>query len=328
MTRLDESILEFVKRNGPSTPIEVASKVGANSLIVTAILIDAVSQKKIKRSKRSMGSMHFFYYPEQTNVLQKKISNLLTPADKEMLQKLMKENVIGEHELKPQEIPILKNLEDLINGVIIEHGGRPFRCWVAPNIPEEKAKELATNKITSQVEIKTEEVTAPKVVEVKPEPKVAETKAAPTPAKVEQKTLVTEKKTKKAEKKLKAAEKEKIKQEVLVELKGGFKDLVSGWLEKQNIDVLDEKVIKEGKEYELSVKIPTPLGKQKYMVKVLNLGKRKTGQSIISSVGTEAATKRIPAVIISSSGFAKTAKKYWEKELQDLVTLVSKEDLE
>lgn len=309
MARLDESILEFVKRNGPCTPVEVARKIGANSLIVTAILIDAVSQKKIRRSKRSIGTMNFYYYPEQAPILQKRISNLLTPADKEMLQKLMKENVIGEYELKPEEVPILSNLEDLVNGFTIEHGGQPFKCWVAPNVPEAKAKELATSKISSQVGAKVEEV-------------------APKEVKVEQKTLVAEKKPKKAEKKLKAAEKEKIKQEVLVELKGGFRDVVAGWLEKQNIDVLDEKVIKEGKEYELEVKIPTPLGKQKYMVRVLDFGKKKVGQSNISSIGTEAATKRIPAVIISSTGFAKTAKKYWEKELQDLVTLVSKEDLE
>ena len=87
-------------------------------------------------------------------------------------------------------------------------------------------------------------------------------------------------------------------------------------------------MIKKGRVYELEVRVPTKLGKQTYLVRVIDHGKKALGQKELSDVGMEAVSKRMPAIIISKTGFAKSAKKYWEKELEDLVTLVDKNDLE
>ena len=78
----------------------------------------------------------------------------------------------------------------------------------------------------------------------------------------------------------------------------------------------------------MEVRVPTPLGKQTYIVRVLDYGKKAINQSVLSGIGMDAIGKRVPAIVISKTGFAKSAKKYWEKELKDLVILVSKDDLE
>ena len=93
MGKLDEEILLFVKRNGPSTPIDIAQKMGVNSIIITAVLVDAMSQNKILRSKRKIGSSKYYFYPEHLSTLQRKIADGLNLKEKELLQKLLKEMV-------------------------------------------------------------------------------------------------------------------------------------------------------------------------------------------------------------------------------------------
>jgi len=285
-------------------------------------MIDARGQKKLKRSKRRVGSYYYYYYPEQQSVLQKKINNILTQQDKEMIQKLLDKNVISEGDVNPQEVAILSGLEDLIRGFTVEYDNKLLRCWSAPNIAEDKARDLVLKKL-GPVEPKVEEK-PPEVVEKKPVPKPVPPKVEEKPKKVQKKISREEKKETELAEELKA----KVRKEILAELKGSFRDNVLHWLEKQNIDVIEERVVKEGQEAELEVKVPTPLGRQSYLVRILDYTKKSASQNDLSTIGMDAVAKRIPAIIISSTGFAKTAIKFWKKELENMVTLMSEEDLE
>ena len=331
MGRLDEEILNYIRRNGPSTPIDIAQKLGINSIIVTAVLVDAVSQNKLMKSKRKTGSQKYYFYPDQLQMMQKKIADTLTPADKELLQKLMKENVVGELDLKPEEAAVLINLEDLIGSFALDFKGNPLKCWYSPDMQEGKARDVAMQKLTARFG------------GVAGMPKAAPQVSSQDQRIIQQVQQASEKMEKerqarveKAEKPVaakvekKASRKKKTLQDRLLESEGlkDFKNSVLAWLEKSNIDVTTEKVLKGGKEVELEVKVPTPVGKQKYLVRVLDTGKKPVSQEELSSIGMEAVTKRTPVIIISASGFAKNAKKYWQKELSDLVLLMSKDDLD
>ena len=63
-------------------------------------------------------------------------------------------------------------------------------------------------------------------------------------------------------------------------------------------------------------------------MRILNTGKKPASLEDVSTIGTQAVARRIPVIIISETGFAKNAKKYWEKELEDIVFLMSKDDLD
>ena len=352
MPKLDEQILGIIRNAGPSTPMEIASRInGTDSLIVGAVLADAESQKKIKKSKRRIGGgLRYYYFPDQLGILQKKISNTLTTHEKEVLQILMKENLLGEFEISEQIKIILPNLEDLIRSFNIEHDGNTYRCWSSPTMNEKLAFDTAMEKITGrlgtgeaeevrketaeekiQKELKTENPRAT-TEEIKPEVKVQEkVKAAP---KIEKKTTTSDSrqaKLSKEEKVQKETEEEmrdRIRKEILREIEGDFGDIVLRWLETKDIDVRSETSVPDENTYELEVKVPTPLGRQTYMVKILDFPKKPASQNDVAAIGTEAVTRRVPAMVISSTGFAKTAIKYVDKELKDLVFLIDKNDIE
>ncbi|MFH1450958.1 MAG: hypothetical protein ABIF92_03180 [archaeon] len=99
-------------------------------------------------------------------------------------------------------------------------------------------------------------------------------------------------------------------------------------LEKHEIDIKDQRTIKNGREYELEVSVPTALGNQTYLVKVFDSGKKPVSAKDIYSLGMDAIGRKIPAIAISSNGFAKTAIKKWKEELRDFMMLMTEDDLE
>ncbi|MFH1450957.1 MAG: hypothetical protein ABIF92_03175 [archaeon] len=178
MVRLDEKILDYVRRTGPSTPIEVAQRVGSDSMIVAAILVDAASQHRIKRSKRRVnGSYRYYYFPEQEKALQKRINGVLTPQDKDMIQKILNEKIICELDVAPQEISILSGLEDLIQGFTFEYNNRIVRGWSAPTITEEKAREDILKRLKPVVKEPEAKAEQPKAAPKEPESKKKCTRA-------------------------------------------------------------------------------------------------------------------------------------------------------
>ena len=327
MGQLDEEILLFVKRNGPSTPIDIAQKMGVNSIIITAVLVDAMSQNKILRSKRKIGSSKYYFYPEHLSTLQRKIADGLN----------LKENVVGEFELKPEDSKVLSELEDLIGAFVLDVNGTPVRCWYSPDMDEVKARNFAMAKVEERFGAKKQlQVAAPQIrpqdqkiieqLEALPEKPAREVpKAAPQPAKAKIQKLDKFDKQKAKKTKGKKADQSVLALDAEMEK---FKEEVYEWLEKNNIDVESEKKLKSDKEVELTAKVPTPFGKQTYIVRVISMGKKPATLENVSTIGTDAISRRIPVIIISASGFAKNAKKYWEKELQDLVFLMSKDDLD
>jgi len=338
MGKLDEEILLFVKRNGPSTPIDIAQKMGVNSIIITAVLVDAMSQNKILRSKRKIGSSKYYFYPEHLSTLQRKIADGLNLKEKELLQKLLKENVVGEFELKPEDSKVLSELEDLIGAFVLDVNGTPVRCWYSPDMDEVKARNLAFQKLQEQFGVPKAPVSVPqlrpqdqKIIEQlealpeKPAREIPKVPAHPEKAKAKIEKLDRFDKSKAKKAKGKKADQSVLALDTEMEK---FKEEVYEWLEKNNIDVESEKKLKSDKEVELTAKVPTPFGKQTYIVRVISMGKKPATLENVSTIGTDAISRRIPVIIISASGFAKNAKKYWEKELQDLVFLMSKDDLD
>ncbi|MFH1424154.1 MAG: hypothetical protein ABIG20_00565 [archaeon] len=350
MPKIDAAILDYIKRAGPSTPIEISQRVGVDSIVVSAILVDASGQNRIAASKRRVGSQRLYYYPDQKRALEKKINSILTQQDKEVLQVLMDHKALAEADVDEGGARLLENLEDLVSAFTLQNETGTMRCWYTPNIREEQAKDIIMKRLfpkraereEPKVEEKEEPKAEPKRVERDAQtrdngllkPPIRSSEPKPEPKKVEPKQTELVPKGKKEpedeeeERKISDDEREQIRKELLAEMRGSFRDNVLQWFEKQEIDLMEEKVIKEGQEVELEVKVPTPLGKQNYLVKVFDYAKKGVSQNDLATVGMDAISRRIPAIVISSTGFAKSAKKYWKKELEDLVTLMSDDDLE
>jgi len=73
---MKEKIVEFIRENGPTLPVQIVSKTGGNSFVASAYLSDLVDKKEILQSEERVGSVPLYYLSGQESLLKEKIDEL------------------------------------------------------------------------------------------------------------------------------------------------------------------------------------------------------------------------------------------------------------
>ena len=73
---MKEKIVEFIRENGPTLPVQIVSKTGGNSFVASAYLSDLVDKKEILQSEERVGSVPLYYLAGQESLLKKKLDEL------------------------------------------------------------------------------------------------------------------------------------------------------------------------------------------------------------------------------------------------------------
>lgn len=73
---MKEKIVEFIRENGPTLPVQIVSKTGGNSFVASAYLSDLVDKKEILQSKEKVGSVPLYYLAGQESLLKTKLDEL------------------------------------------------------------------------------------------------------------------------------------------------------------------------------------------------------------------------------------------------------------
>jgi hypothetical protein len=73
---MKEKIVEFIRENGPTLPVQIVSKTGGNSFVASAYLSDLVDKKEILQSEERVGSVPLYYLAGQESLLKEKIDEL------------------------------------------------------------------------------------------------------------------------------------------------------------------------------------------------------------------------------------------------------------
>jgi len=73
---MKEKIVDFIRENGPTLPVQIVSKTGGNSFVASAYLSDLVDKKEILQSEERVGSVPLYYLAGQEALLKKKLGEL------------------------------------------------------------------------------------------------------------------------------------------------------------------------------------------------------------------------------------------------------------
>ncbi len=173
---MKEKIVEFIRENGPTLPVQIVSKTGGNSFVASAYLSDLVDKKEILQSAERVGSVPLYYLKGQESLLKKKIDDLnLSVKTARSFQKKKVVETPGLESKRKDFDRRLKQIED-------EENTRSEKKKSAL----EKAREL----IKKTVERPKPEVPKPKIekpIEVRPKfkvPKIVEEHKVETPEKI------------------------------------------------------------------------------------------------------------------------------------------------
>lgn len=269
---MKEKIVDFIRENGPTLPVQIVSKTGGNSFVASAYLSDLVDKKEILQSEERVGSVPLYYLAGQEDLLKKKIGEL--NAGVKTARSFQKKPVDETPELESKRKDFDRRLKQ-----IEEEESR--RQEVKKKSALEKARELI--KKTVELPKPKVEIPSPKIEVPKPKTEIPKPIERPRVAKPK----VVE------------------KVEEVDEL--SFSKRALEFLERLNVDVLQSDKLTDISG-ECVVQAPSSVGPLKFYVKIW--GKKRLNKSDIAESYALALEKKMPVIILTNGTVAKTAKKY------------------
>ncbi len=345
---VQDQILDFIKETGPTLPARVAKVIKQELLITSAHLADLVSQRKLVVSNLKVGASPLYYITGQEEKLLEFAQGNLNPKDYDVLMRLKENKVLREESLELLPRVALRNMKDFAIPLQVRFQGKTEVFWKWHLIPEQEVKgmisailnppqkttappkveESSTIDIPSPKDIP-EEIQQPKeeIVESstpkEPEssPEVSSTPVVQEPKETKQesqKTLSQEAPAKEKqpeetkEPKTPIAQKPKPTKKPKVASPDKLVTQTSEFLEKLNILITSQEVIRKNSEANLVVKVPSVVGQTTYYCKTKS--KARCDEKDLSVAYMEAQIKKLPLLFLYAKDITPKAKEMLKSE--------------
>ncbi len=288
MIDLKPKILDFIRKNGPSLPVRIGKEIERDSFLTSAILSELVSSKQLKRTHSKLGGSSLYYLQGQEYKL-----NMLYPhlnqREKEAYDLLKKNNILEDSKLRPVERVAISNIKDFAIPIDVKQDNNVKRFWKWHLISEGDAKE----KIKAQIRENTKKIELPKeIIQKKQEQPKQENLGSYSKQ---------EKTTKKSAKK-----KEK---------KDEFSELIDEYCKNNNMEILSKDIVKNNREINMTLKLPTQLGDLTFFVKARN--KKKISNADLSLAYHEGRQLGLPVLFLTTGEPGKKSEEFIKKNFKN-----------
>lgn len=276
---LRNDILNYVAKNGPVLPVQISKQINNNIIFAGAVLSELVASKKVKISNSKIGGSPVYYISGQ----EYKLSMLypyLKDVHKKVYDLLKEKKILQDISVEPWQRVALREIPDFAN-MLRTRDNQIFWKWYL--VSEDEAV-LIIKEILGINEIK----------EPAPEPK-QEVKEEPM------KEIIAEPEVKPEVKE------EKPKQKKLVKPKRESVSL-SDFFRFKSVEIIDEKIVKKGKELNYIGEISSDLGLMKVFIKYID--KKRISDADLISAHNEAQLKKLALYFISHGDLTKKARDY------------------
>lgn len=269
--------LNFIRREGPIQPSQLANELNTNILFASAILSELVSNKNAKITSVKKGGSPFYYVKGQEAKLEE-LQIFLGGKPKEAFELLRDKKVIRDNSSEPWQRVALKELKDYAVPLNVGLGGEYELFWKWYLTNNEEAKEIIKELIKPSKK---------KVVKKEIEKKVEE----PVEKPVEE-----------------SIKKEIIKPQSTSQDLGDIPYLVSNFFSSIQMYVISQETVRKNKEMNFVVDVPSNLGTLRYFVKFKDK-KTVSDADLISSLD-QAGNKKLPLLFLCPGKLTRKAEKY------------------
>ncbi|MFA5176260.1 MAG: hypothetical protein WC413_03315 [Candidatus Nanoarchaeia archaeon] len=299
---LKEKAFAFIRKNGPVLPIQVGKEIGRDTFYASAFLSDLVRSKKVLFTNAKFGGSPLYYVIGQEHKIQTLYKHL-KEKEREAFDLLKQKLVLRDKEMQPAIRVALREIKDFAIPIDVNDNDITERFWKWYMYPDSEAK----SRIMSNLGVKEEKIVEKEVEKELPKEIIQEIKQE---VKKEEPII---------EEKIKKPKVERKKNETKVIEKGEFEEKVLSFLKDHEIDAMESKIIKKGKESNYIVKVPTKIGNMTFFAKAQN--KKKLSIADISLAFNEAAQSNLPLLYITNGEPTKKIQEYIEKQLRNRVII-------
>jgi len=339
-----EDILNVVKNKGPVTPTEIKRELNAETYLISAILSELVNSHIIKTTSVKKGTSIFYYFPSQETKLESLIS-FLNEKDQRTVNLLKEKKVLED---KTQELLIrvsIRKIKDYAKPINIrisedeiklfwkyflvsdEEAKSVIREILKPFIEkkQEKVKETLNNQNTQKTKsfgtLKTKgfnRVIGTNKLESKPQEQEEIKKEKP---KIKEKEIETKTQDNKIINTNKLVPKEsqlELSNEIDDKLQKDKEFLrIKEKMIKNNITIESASIIKKTKEFDMIIRMKTPIGVTRFFAKYKN--KKRSNDADISNAVVIGQSKQMPIAFITSGELSKKAREQVNKLFKNVM---------
>ena len=271
-----EKIVEFIKVHGPVLPVQISKHIGGSLLFSSAILGELVSSKRLLMSNIRIGSSPLYYYigqEEKLNILYNHLAN----KEKEAYNLLKEKSILRDSTTEPAIRVALRNIKDFAIPLKVDFNGISEIFWKWYLISNDQSSELIKKVLNPDELVKELEKIIPEekneLVGLK-----------------EEEIFKPDKIRKERTKKL---------------LTNDFFKNIKKFFEDNNIKIIASELIKNNKEIDYMVEIPSPLGMLRFFVKAKD--KKRINEDDLTLAQSKT---RLPVMFLSSGELNKEAEQH------------------
>lgn len=332
LTAKRDRVVGIVKAEGPLLPIIIAKRLELSTTFASAILSELVDNKILMITSVKSGGSPFYYIDGQESKLQNLMKHL-NQKDLGTAELLRNKKILRDRDLDTLQRFGLRQMKDFSKPVTITVNNENHLFWKWYLAENEEVKNL----INEYLEAHLPRVIEPEAVEVKNAAEIKSVKEEQikleriyeqelkreaktqikTEAKTEIKTEVEKAKVEKIKEEKSKEEKVKIKQEKIREItiKEERSDHIGSFFVNNQVDILDQKIIKRNKEINYIVGINTDLGRGVFFLKYKD--KRKISEADLSLAMHEAG--KLPLIFLSTGELNKKARELLGTEFKGVI---------
>jgi len=296
-----EKVIQAIRIRGPVIPAQIAKVIGTDILMASAMLSELVSKNVLKISHVKFGSTPLYYLPGQESRLRDFAKNL-HEKEKRAYDLLMQRKILRDKIAEPVVRVALRNIKDF---------AVPLQVKINDNVEIFWKWYLITNEDAAGIIKETVKFDKPK------EPKKEIKPAQETIAEKEQeKPREEQKEIKREELKEILPEKEEKKTFVDKTAEDAFLNEIKKFLEKNNIELIEEKIVKKKSDLDLVIEVPSAVGSLTYYCKAKS--KKRISDSDLSSAFVQGQLKKLPVLFLTKGELTKKAKEMLSKEFKNI----------
>jgi len=150
-----QAIIEFLKENGPSHPIQVNKVLGLDSFTASAILKEMLEEGLIKRSVKRVGGSPLYYLEGQEERMREMVLKSLNPVERKVVEEVRDKGFLFQEELPPQARYVINELRDVLIPLRARLGGEEKVLWKFYKVSnEEVERRLKRREAKEKEEVK------------------------------------------------------------------------------------------------------------------------------------------------------------------------------
>lgn len=284
-----EIVLEYVRENGPTIPLNLSRALGASTLFMGAFLSELSDLKLVKVSSLKVGGSPLYYVPEQADRLQD-FSKYLNEKDRRTYDLLKKEKVLRDSEQNPLVQVSLRAIKDYSIPLNVKIDGEDiqyFKWYLLSN-------EEAGIEVKKTLGIISEPVQQAVKRENNPNSSINNVNNAESASK--EKLSESVKTTTESINKTDTVQQNQQKEQKTSKNEDLLVQMCETFFESNNITILKKSVEKKNKEVEFNISVPTQAGDILFFCKAIK--KAKISDSDISKIYVQSSSEKLPVLFL------------------------------